>query len=119
MEDTQSLRALPSDPSVHIPGNAFFLPAEPEHRAQIHPGAAGSQEGTLLADVCAYKVIVLPCTLSSTPPPAGCAPSCKMCSSTPCPGSAGQAEADPLPSRLLLQQLLLFPSTVVAVHTQP
>lgn len=38
-------RSLPDS----IPGNAFFLPTEPEHRAQVRPGAAGSQEGTAVS----------------------------------------------------------------------
>lgn len=42
--------SLLSDPSLILSQEmSFFLPAEPEHRAQVHPGAAGSQEGTAVS----------------------------------------------------------------------
>lgn len=41
-------RSLPDS----IPGNAFFLPTEPEHRAQVHLVLLGPRKALLLADVC-------------------------------------------------------------------
>lgn len=45
-----TVASLLSDPSL-IPSQEmpFFLPTEPEHRAQVCPGAARSQEGTAVS----------------------------------------------------------------------